>query len=80
MKPLSYTRHWRWMAPLGLTLIGGGFSLASEATLWKSQGDPASHWIALGTLGLVILNSGVAVFGDAVKRRFWHEFHDQPPA
>jgi hypothetical protein len=27
------------------------------------------RWFLLGTLGLVVLNSGISVFGDAVKRK-----------
>jgi hypothetical protein len=70
---------WRWMAPLGLTLIGMGFSLAGEATIWKQNQLPWIQWVSLGTAGLVVLNSGISVFGDAVKRRFWHEWHSNRP-
>ena len=65
------------MAPAGLTLIGAGFSLAGEATLLKGASADSWQWIALGTAGLVLLNSGIAVFGDAVKRRFWDEYREE---
>lgn len=63
------------MAPSGLTLIGLGFSLTGEAILWKGASAPGWQWVLLGTAGLVIFNAGIAVFGDAVKRRFWFEWH-----
>lgn len=56
------------MAPLGLVLIGAGFSIAAEATLMKGAGKPLWDWVIMGTVGLVLLNSGIAVFGEAVKR------------
>ncbi len=62
-------RAWWWMAPLGLTIIGFGFSLTGQAIIAKSKGKPFWHWFGLGTLGLIVLNSGISVFGDAVKRR-----------
>ncbi len=76
MKPAQYTKKWRWMAPLGLTLIGAGLSLTGEATLLKGAQVAAWQWIAMGTTGLVLLNAGVSVFGDAVKRRFWDEWRE----
>lgn len=67
-------RYWKILAPAGLALIGMGFSLASEATLWKGQEVETWKWVGLGTIGLVVLNAGVSIFGDAVKRRFWDEY------
>lgn len=67
-------KHWKILAPTGLALIGLGFSLAGEATLWKGQEMEAWKWVGLGTVGLVVLNAGVSIFGDAVKRRFWDEY------
>lgn len=60
---------WWWMAPLGLTIIGFGFSLSGQAIIAKSKGKPFWRWFGLGTLGLIVLNSGISIFGDAVKRR-----------
>lgn len=64
-QPRPDTR-WKWIAPLGLMLIGLGFSLSGEAIIWKFQEVSAWEWIALGTLGLCILNAGVSVFGKAI--------------
>jgi hypothetical protein len=67
------------MAPLGLTLTGLGLSLTGEAIIWKSAAAPWWEWAALGTLGLIAVNSGISVFGDAVKRRMWQEWADRQP-
>jgi len=58
---------WKWLAPLGLTLIGAGVSITGEATLLKGAAYPSWQWIGLGTVGLIVLNAGIAVFGEAVK-------------
>ena len=63
---MNIRTKWLVFAPLGLSLIGFGLSVTLEANRLKTIGEP---WFALGTLGLVILNAGVAVFGDAVKCR-----------
>jgi hypothetical protein len=68
---------WQWMAPLGLTIIGFGFSLTGQAIIAKSRGKPFWLWFALGTLGLIVLNSGISIFGDAVKRRALQELHER---
>jgi hypothetical protein len=58
---------WRLLAPLGLAAIGMGTAIAAEASTWKRDGD--QRWFWLGTAGLCLLNSGVALFGEAVKQR-----------
>ncbi|MEL6670966.1 MAG: hypothetical protein AAFR61_02210 [Bacteroidota bacterium] len=58
---------WRWMAPLGLVLIGLGFSLAGQAIILKMEAAAWYGWVGLGTLGLSVFNAGIAVFGEAVK-------------
>lgn len=68
------------MAPLGLAMIGLGVSLSGEATLLKGAEAPLWQWVSLGTAGLVALNSGIAIFGDAVKRRFWWEWEQRSEA
>ena len=64
---------WFWLAPVGLILTGLGLSVTLEAAGRKWKGAPAGNWFPLGTLGLAIFNSGIAVFGDAVRRRSAHE-------
>jgi hypothetical protein len=73
MKSLAYYQKWKWLAPLGLMLIGLGFCLSGQAILLKGSTGPTWEWVALGTVGLVVFNAGISVFGDAVKRRLWWE-------
>lgn len=77
MQNPSNHSKWKWMAPLGLTLAGLGLSLVGEATIWKMQELYWLQWAGLGTLGLLVFNSGLAIFGDAVKRRFWLEMEEK---
>jgi len=49
---------------LGLVLFGFGLSLLGEAILLKyNQSD---YWIAGGTLALMVTNSGLCLFGQAI--------------
>jgi hypothetical protein len=57
---------WLIFSPLGLTLVGFGLSLTLEAARLKSAGEP---WFWLGTIGLCVVNSGLAFFGDGIKSR-----------
>jgi hypothetical protein len=59
-------KTWIWMAPLGLILIGAGISMAIDAGREKALNH---NWFYYGTFSLIILNSGLCVFGDAVYRR-----------
>jgi len=61
---------WNRLSPLGLLLIGLGVSLTGHAAIRKGKGK---GWLLRGTLGLIFLNSGVAVFGEAVKARTLYE-------
>ncbi len=48
----------------GLLLFGMGLSILGEAIIIKyTQND---HWILVGTLALVVTNSGLCLFGQAV--------------
>lgn len=80
MNPQSLKR-WRWMAPLGLILIGMGFSIAAEAALWKGEQVLTWKWVLLGTVGLALFNSGIVIFGEAVKISTLHTWHSHlnPP-
>lgn len=53
---------------ISLALVGMGISIAIEAGFWKWDGRPNWEWILLGTLGLSILNTGLSLFGEAVRR------------
>lgn len=69
MNDKDYTSQWKTYAPIGLALIGFGFSLTGEAVTAKGKGKPLWRWLFVGTVGLCVLNAGVAIFGEAVKRR-----------
>jgi hypothetical protein len=62
----DHRAQWLLKAPLGLMLIGLGFSIAGDAVSRKSNGR---SWFWQGTLGLVLMNAGVSVVGDAVRHR-----------
>ncbi len=64
---------WLVFSPLGLTLVGLGLSLTLETARLKSAGEP---WFWLGTLGLCVVNSGLAFFGDGVKSRVLLELQE----
>jgi hypothetical protein len=57
---------WLGVAPLGLILVGLGFSIASDAVIRKNK---QQSWFFRGTLGLILLNSGISVVGEAVRMR-----------
>lgn len=55
--------RWLIQAPLGLILVGAGLSMAIDAGAVKASGSP---WFWYGTAALVVFNSGLCVFGDAI--------------
>jgi len=64
---------WRRLAPLGLLLVGAGVCVTSDASARRGRGAGAGTWVAEGTAGLVALNAGLSLFGEAVKRRALHD-------
>ena len=50
----------------GLILIGFGLSLLGEAIMLKYENKPF-FW--LGTLALIVINSGLCFFGNAIRYR-----------
>ena len=64
MRARRHRDAWAWMAPAGLASVGLGISLTGEATLRKGRG---ARYVALGTLGLCVVNAGLCLFGEAVK-------------
>jgi hypothetical protein len=63
---MNLRTKWLIFSPVGLSLVGFGLSLTFEAARLKSVGEP---WFWLGTLGLCVVNSGLAFFGDGIKSR-----------
>jgi hypothetical protein len=66
-------QKWRLFAPLGLATIGFGASLLGHSIQLKTEGATTFTWFIWGTVSLVVLNAGVAFFGDAVKHRVLYE-------
>ena len=68
-----YYRKWLLHAPLGLTLVGFGACLVAEAAILKAGGGTFWHWFGYGTLALIVLNTGLSFFGNAVLNRMRFE-------
>ncbi len=68
-----HQKMWLMFAPLGLALIGFGASVTGYAVELRTLDADFWTWFWWGTAGLVLLNSGVACFGEAVKRRVLYE-------
>lgn len=64
MKDLK--RKWLLYAVAGLLLIGAGLSLTIDAALMRLKEPNTHYWFYYGTFGLVVFNSGVCFFGQAV--------------
>jgi hypothetical protein len=69
----QHYQQWSEMAPRGLLLIGAGASIVAHAAGLRTKDKPLLIWILIGVVGLIVLNSGVAVFGEAVKHRALYE-------
>jgi len=65
-------RAWKVLAPSGLLLVGAGVSTAIDASTRRGSGG-LLRWAGQGTVGLVALNAGLCLFGEAVKRRALHD-------
>lgn len=70
-------RRWRRLAPAGLGAVGFGASLLGYAIEKKVEGAAPSVWFAWGTVSLVVLNSGLAMFGEAVKHRVLFDLQEE---
>ncbi|MEL6253635.1 MAG: hypothetical protein AAFR87_16620 [Bacteroidota bacterium] len=62
-------KNWLIKAPLGLSLIGFGLCLVTEAAMQKYSGVDTVQWVLFGTLALVVVNAGISIFGGAVVHR-----------
>jgi hypothetical protein len=69
----KYYRRWLLRAPAGLVLIGFGACLVAEAAMDKYDGASTWSWVAYGTVALVVFNSGLSIFGDAILQRCRYE-------
>jgi hypothetical protein len=69
----QHYEQWSSLAPRGLLIIGFGATLVAHSASLKANKKPFWQWLILGTLSLIILNAGVAIFGEAVKHRAMYE-------
>jgi len=51
-----------------LALVGMGLSISIEAGFRKWNENPTWEWVCMGTVGLLILNTGLSLFGEAIIR------------
>ena len=70
---MIHLQRWRVFAPLGLGLVGFGASLLGYSIELRIEAVEGWRWFLWGTLALVVLNSGLAVFGEAVKHRVLYD-------
>ena len=66
----EFYQNWNKLSPIGLLFVGLGISVIGQATIDKGTGK---SWFLKGTLGLILFNAGLAIFGDAVKNRALYE-------
>jgi membrane-bound ClpP family serine protease len=69
MMQIKFYKKWLYMAPIGLVVFAFGACLVAEAAMTKYGGAPLFEWIAYGTFALIVLNSGLCVFGGAILNR-----------
>lgn len=65
----SLYKRWQIFAPTGLILTGLGLCLFGSANHLMHSGEPFFRWFIAGTVSLVTFNSGLALFGEAVRCR-----------
>ncbi len=69
----KHYRNWLIQAPSGLVLIGFGACLIAESAMLKASNAAWTQWVPAGTLALVVFNSGVSIFGNAILERVRYE-------
>lgn len=73
----QHYQQWSDLAPRGLVLIGAGVSVIGSAIQMRAQKKGFVRWFVRGLIGLVLLNSGVAVFAEATKHRTLYELKQE---
>ncbi len=69
----KHYQKWDELAPRGLLLTGFGLSLLGQAIAAKIKGKGFFRWFITGTLALIAVNSGLSIFGEAIKNRTLYE-------
>ncbi|MCL4248284.1 MAG: hypothetical protein KJ065_09070 [Anaerolineae bacterium] len=69
----QHYEQWSTLAPRGLMIIGLGATLLAHSSSLKTRRKPFWQWFIMGTISLIVFNSGIAIFGEAVKHRAMYE-------
>ena len=75
---MTHKAKWLLFAPFGLMTIGAGASMVHWAGSLKDQHVPTAKWLAAGTVALVVLNTGISLFGRSVVEKVLHEVREKP--
>ncbi len=75
IKQMSTRTKWLLLAPFSLALTGAGLCVIVDAGQVKSAGAPFQQWFLLGAYGLILFNSGLSLFGQAVRFRVQLDYH-----
>ncbi|WP_229248929.1 hypothetical protein [Dyadobacter sandarakinus] len=66
---MSTRTKWMILTPIGLILFSFGLINLTEATYQRRTGQPTQVWVVLGIYSLVLINSGLVIFGEALRFR-----------
>jgi hypothetical protein len=66
LKGMSLHTKWLLCAIGGLILMGFGLSIFSEAAHLKHTNAPLLRWSLLGGYSLIVINSALSIFGQAI--------------
>lgn len=75
---MTHKAKWLLFSPLGLATIGAGASMVHWAGSLKDQQVPTRKWVVAGTAALVVLNTGLSLFGRGVVEKVLHEVQERP--
>lgn len=69
----EHYQKWDELAPRGMLTLGFGLTMLGEAIIGRSKGRSFLVWFFKGTIALVAINAGLAMFGESVKHRTLYE-------
>ena len=75
---MPHKAKWLLFSPLGLAAIGAGASMVHWAGSLRDQQVPTRKWVLAGTAALVVLNTGLSLFGRGVVEKVLHEVQERP--
>ncbi|HEX8349086.1 MAG TPA: hypothetical protein VF598_03925 [Hymenobacter sp.] len=74
---MTHKKKWLIFAPSGLLVIGFGTCLVQWATSLMQKKAPTAEWVGAGTIALVVLNSGVSLFGRGVAESVLYQIREK---